>query len=398
VKNAIAAAQNLTAKQARRAQNRARHTGKKIVEAFKDACHAVGYAQEAVSNRVVNAYKDVYRTARRPVRDLRHRRAELREQWGWNQHEWAVERELATITAGEEPIIVGPWLAEVGYEILYWIPFLRWVRLAYRVDPSRIVAVSRGGVAAWYDGIAGSYAEIWDHVDPAEFARRNAERAELKQLGSSELERDLVRRVAAAHGVDGARLLHPSLMFRLFRLFWSGHRASGFLDSHTRFSLQRPPGLLDRSRLPPAYAAVKFYAARSTPDTPEVRTQVRRLVDQLAERMPVVLLDTGLAVDDHADHAIATSARIISARELLEPRTNLAVQSDIIAHAQTYMGTCGSLTWQGPMLGVDTAAVFADPEFLHAHLAVALRAFHGLPGAGDFCPLDLRALRPLLPA
>ena len=37
-------------------------------------------------------------------------------------------------------------------------------------------------------------------------------------------------------------------------------------------------------------------------------------------------------------------------------------------------------------------AVLADPEFLHAHLAVALRACHRLPGAGAFCPLDLRAL------
>ncbi len=91
----VLAARNLTLKQARRAQNRARYTWKVAVEAVKDAMHAVGRVQEAVSNRTVNAGKDVYRAVRRPLRARRHRLAELREQDGWNQTEWQVERELA---------------------------------------------------------------------------------------------------------------------------------------------------------------------------------------------------------------------------------------------------------------------------------------------------------------
>jgi hypothetical protein len=395
--NALLAARNITLKQARRAQNRARHTWKLLVEAVKDSWHAAGRVQEAASNGAVNTYKGVYRAARRPVHLLRDRRTELLDQWSWNRTEWRVEREIGEVLGGDGPIIVGPWLAEVGYEILYWIPFLRWVSAAYRLDPSRVTVVSRGGVGAWYEGIAGSYAEMWDHIEPAQFARRNAERLELKQLATSPLEQDIVASVARAHALEAPRVLHPSLMFRLFKLFWSGHRASGFLDAHTRFRLHRAPGVVDRARLPAEYAAVKFYAARSTPDTPEVRRQLRRLLDELSEQMPVVLLDTGLALDDHADYTFAGSSRLMSARDLLEPRTNLAAQTDIIAHAKAYVGTCGSLTWLAPMLGVHTSAVLADPEFLHAHLAVALRAFHRLEGAAPFCPLDLRALRPMRP-
>lgn len=390
--NALVAARNLTLKQARRAQNRARYTWKVMFEGIKDAMHAVGRVEEAASNATINAGKTVYRAARRPVRELRHRRAELREQWGWNRVEWQVEREIGEALAGDNPIIVGPWLAEVGYEVLYWIPFLRWVRLAYQLDPARVTVVSRGGVASWYEGIADRYAEIWDHVSPAEFARRNADRAENKQLSSSSLERDIITEVERTYGIPGARVLHPSLMFRLFKLFWSGHRASGFLDAHTRFELSRAPGLVDRARLPEHYVAVKFYAARSMPDTPDVRRRLRAMLDQIAERTPVVLLDTGLALDDHADYEFPASERFISARDLMEPRTNLAAQTDMIAHADAYVGTCGSLTWLAPMLGVHTSAVLADPEFLHAHLAVALRACARLDGAGAFCPLDLRAL------
>jgi len=389
------AAANLTARQARRAQNRARYTWKVVTEALKDAMHAVGRAKEAVSNRTINAGKDVYRAVRRPLRERRHRQAELSEQDGWNRVEWQVERELAALLDGDGPIIVGPWLAEVGYEVLYWIPFLRWVAAAYQLDPARVTVLTRGGAGAWYGDVASRSVEIWDLIAPEEFARRNAERGDLKQLTHSPLEADLVAAAVKAHGLAGARVLHPSLMFRLFKLFWSGHRASGFLDSHTRFRLHTPPGVIARGSLPESYVAVKFYAARSMPDTPAIRQTLQRMVRELAEQRPVVLLDTGLAIDDHADYAFAGDSRIISAREWLTPRTNLAAQTDIIAHASAYVGTCGSLTWLAPLLGVPTSAVLADPEFLHAHLSVALRACHRLPGAARFSPVDLRGLDPL---
>ena len=55
----------------------------------------------------------------------------------------------------------GPWLSEVGYEALYWVPFVRWfAELRHRSE--RIVALSRGGVAAWYGGIASRYVEQFD--------------------------------------------------------------------------------------------------------------------------------------------------------------------------------------------------------------------------------------------
>ncbi|MGE0391960.1 MAG: hypothetical protein AB7I25_01690 [Vicinamibacterales bacterium] len=386
---------NLLLKQARRAQNRARHSRKVIISGVKDAKHAVGRLRESVSNRTVNAWKGVYRAVRKPLRARRDRQTKLREQAGWNRTEWQIERELAELLDGEHPVIVGPWLAEVGFEALYWIPFLRWVSAAYQLDSKRVTVLTRGGAGLWYSDVASRSIELWDLITPEEFARRNAERGELKQMSGSSLESDLIAAAAREGGLTGARVLHPSLMFRLFRLFWSGHRASGFLDSHTRFALHAPPGVLPRSSLPASYVAVKFYAARSMPDTPEVRRTLHRMVRELAGQTTVVLLDTGLAIDDHADYVFGGDPRIVSAREWLTPRTNLAAQTDIIAHASAYVGTCGSLTWLAPFLGVPTSAVLADPAFLHAHLSVALRACHRLPGAARFSPVDLRGLDPL---
>ena len=75
----------------------------------------------------------------------------------------------------------------------------------------------------------------------------------------------------------------------------------------------------------------------------------------------------------------------------MTPANNLGVQTQIIAGARAFVGTCGSLAWLAPMLGVNTSAVYVDPKWLHAHLGVMLRACHRI-GAGHFAALDLRAL------
>jgi hypothetical protein len=330
------------------------------------------------------------RAVKRPIRDALRHRAELREQRCWSREAWSVEREIEDCVRGAHTVAVGPWLSEVGYETLYWVPFLRWVKAAFRLDPSRVVAVSRGGVGSWYAGIAERYVEVWDEIDPQEFAKRSAERGATKQFETSALDRDIIRAVERRIG-GPVSVLHPSLMYRLFALFWSGQRALSFLDAHTRFEPVTPPQIIERGRLPREYVAVKFYAARSLPDTPDIRRTLAWFVESLAERTSVVLLDTGLVLDEHADYSFDASTRIVSAKPWMTPANNLGVQTQIIAGAKAFIGTCGSVAWLAPMLGVPTSALYVDPKWLHAHLGVMLRACHRA-NAARFSPVDLRAL------
>jgi len=85
---------------------------------------------------------------------------------------------------------------------------------------------------------------------------------------------------------------------------------------------------------------------------------------------------------------------VLSAKPWMTPRDNLGVQTQIVAGAKAFVGTCGSLAWLAPRLGVDTSALFVDPKWLHAHLPVAMRASHKLD-AGRFLAADLRAFDPL---
>ena len=308
--------------------------------------------------------------------------------------EWRAEREIGRAVSGRDPIIVGPWLSEVGYEVLYWIPFVRWVQSQYDIPRDRLVVVTRGGAAAWYSDITANAVELFDLMSPDEYAAGNAQRSvedrgTLKQFGISTMDQRIVAEVQRRIGASTTQVLHPSFLYRLFHQFWLGHRPPSFLERRTRYRPVAPPNV-PVPQLPAGFVAVKFYTAASLPPTAVVRRALQSIVLGLAERMPVVMLDTGLTLDDHEDYSFAAASRIHSVRESLRPRDNLAVQTAIISRASSFVGTCGALAWLAPMLGIDTTAVFADARFLHGHLDVARRVYSTF--GGRFSPLDVSAV------
>lgn len=374
-------------------------TAKRAV--FAESKRGWKVARERLRNAVtatVNLTAKQWRRAKHvgPYLDHRARKLEdARTRLNTYRAEWAVEREVARLATGSHPLIVGPWLSEVGYEALYWVPFVRWVQATYHVDPDRLMIVTRGGAAAWYRDITPRSVELFDLLTPEAFARQNASRSAegggtLKQWSVSRMDEEIIDQVRRRTGMPDARVLHPSLMYRLFQQFMLGHRPPSFLLRRTRYRRLEVPDV-PLPALPAGYVAVKFYTAASLPPTPAVRRAVQSLVLALAAQHPVVMLDTGLALDDHEDYTFEKAARIHSVRDALRPETNLAVQTAIIGRAGAFVGTCGSLAWLAPMLGVDTTAVLADARFLHGHLQVARQVFQTL-GGGRFSPLDIAAL------
>ena len=308
--------------------------------------------------------------------------------------EWRVERDLARVVAGSDPIIVGPWLSEVGYEVLYWVPFVRWVQSQYDISPDRLVVVTRGGAASWYSDITSNAVELFDLMSPDEYAAGNAQRSvedrgTLKQFGVSSMDQRIVADVQRRIGASRTRVLHPSFLYQLFHQFWLGHRPPSFLEKRTRYRRMTAPDVAVPP-LPSEFVAVKLYTAASLPPTDAVRRALQSIVLGLAERKPVVMLDTGLTLDDHEDYSFGVASRVHSVRDALRPRDNLAVQTAIISRASSFVGTCGALAWLAPMLGIDTTAVLADARFLHGHLQVARRVYQLMNG-GRFSPLDISA-------
>lgn len=309
--------------------------------------------------------------------------------------ELSVRRELRLAARGRGPIIVGPWLSEVGYEVLYWVPFLRWYCDRYAIDPARLVVVSRGGVASWYRDVATHYVELFDLLDVATFAARNAERqrqrqGEQKQHGMADFDREILARVREQIGDARATVCHPSVMFRLLRQFWLGNDSLQNVQEHTKYArvdLGEVPGM---PVLPERFVAVKFYSGKAIPGTERNRQLLRALVERVAAESAVVSLDTGLAVDEHQDLIFDGIPGVTHLANHLTPQRNLGVQAAVIQRASAFVGTCGGLAWLAPLLGTKTMAVYADDELLAPHLYAARQAYHAI-GAASFTTLDVRA-------
>ena len=303
-----------------------------------------------------------------------------------------LERDLAAIVSDGGTIVAGPWLGEVGFELLYWVPFLRWFTRRFNVTPERLIVVSRGGTGAWYRPFAGAYREIFDTVSPEEFRRLHDERiaanGEQKQTQVLTLERLLLRRLVS--DVEDRVMLHPSSMYRLFNPFWWGHVGPEWV--HARADYARLPADLDQAARPSRpYTAVKFYFNECFPPTDENKAFARRVVEQAAATGPVVSLVTGLHLDDHhGDEPRIAGVEGLPAE--LPPQRNLAVQAALVAGAKSFVGTYGGFSYLAPFLGVPATGYYSNESgFSKGHLVMARSAFATLGGGATF---DVRAVTP----
>ena len=89
--------------------------------------------------------------------------------WLARRRSEALQNDLAAMVASRAPIVAGPWLGEVGFELLYWVPFLRWCADRLDVDPDRFIVMSRGGTASWYRPFAARYVDVFDQVNADTF-------------------------------------------------------------------------------------------------------------------------------------------------------------------------------------------------------------------------------------
>ena len=181
-------------------------------------------------------------------------------------------------------------------------------------------------------------------------------------------------------------------MYQMFRAFWYGDRSLDFLLRHTDFRRAQVTEAAAIPTLPAEYAAVKFYTGPALPDTEANRAVLFDLVQRVAARMPVVMLDTAWNVDEHRDYAFEGIRGVTTLRPSLDPKTNLGLQTRVIAGARRFIGTCGGLAWLATLLGVDTLAVYEDDRYLTAHLYAAKYAYRR-SGAARFSTLNLKALR-----
>lgn len=311
----------------------------------------------------------------------------------WDEELRVVERRvnhrLTRLKRSSQPVVVGPWTGEVGFELLYWIPFVTWALRHAGVPPERIYVVSRGGPRSWYAHLGGHYLDIFSHVTPARF--RDATEAVKKQRTLGAFDREMVKHAVASFGLKRPFLLHPGLMYKLFNPFWKQQVTVRRVENYTSYQTIAKPVIPELAgRLPDDYVAVRFYFSDSFPDTAENRAFVESTVRALTAERHVVMLNAGLKVDDHSDYSPERASRIHTFDDLMDPPRNLDVQTALIANAKAFIGTYGGYSYLAPLLGVPSIAFYAVRDgFFQHHLELADRVFRQL-NAGSLVPLDVR--------
>jgi hypothetical protein len=311
----------------------------------------------------------------------------------------AIPRTLQKLARSDRKIIVGPWLSEVGFELLYWIPFLNWVKTYRPFDPDRLVVVSRGGVAPWYKNIANNYIDLFDFYTPEQFRAKNEQRLQAtkhKQMVMTEFDREILKLVYQHLGSKQVDTLHPMYMYRLFYPFWKSQMSLSLVEQFASFERLPPIDASDiAAKLPDDYIAMRFYFNESFPDCEENRIFITNLLRTLTETRNVVLLNPDLHIDDHWDLSPTRNSRVFTVDHLMTPRNNLEVQTKVISRARAFVGTYGGLSYLAPMYGVTSLAFYSNREkFSVQHLELARRVF-GKFKRGCYVVLDTSDLEVL---
>ena len=306
----------------------------------------------------------------------------------------AVRAYLRRLALDNKPIVIGPWRSELGFEVLYWLPFLTWAFKRYGIAPERCIALSRGGMGKLYPAAHAVDLYRLRTVDEVRLENQvdYESRGLLKQTTITPW--DLAIAAEAVAQVRGSRqrfhLLHPAWMYWLFEPAWNEQVSLQFVARHTEFAPLPVPTLPEAMKLPKAFVCVRFYERHTFPLHDQVQGITRELVQGLAAQFPIVLLNQPTCFDDHADLPLAGPN--IYTLPHMDPCENLLLQAAVLARCQAFVGTYGgvaqwALRYRKPSLSLYTQ--FTGTAHCHRNLSQMLAAATNTP----FEVADMRAIK-----
>jgi glycosyltransferase involved in cell wall biosynthesis len=272
-----------------------------------------------------------------------------------------LQRLVEQLKRTPDPVVFGPFLAGPEFELLYWIPFLRWLQIAAALDPARCVVVCRPGAAAWYEGI-GAVRQPAAPDAPA----------------------------GAGNGRGKSVVVHPDEMQQLFRHVWQDTAPRDLLARHVVHRRLSAPSLPSSLRLPADYTAVRFAFDASFPDTPENRGTAQAMIEALAVRRPVVLLGPELNVDDLHSYDPGPMPNLLRADRMSDD--SLAAVTAIVANASAFAGSFGACSCLAATYGVPGVSVYGSrPDVTTAMIEELRRMAAALDGSAVVIRADALA-------
>lgn len=283
---------------------------------------------------------------------------------------------VADLKADTKPILLGPFRSELGFEVSYWLPFLRWLSTQVPGFDQRASIITRGGLAPLYAPVAHQGIDLYALRSVTEVRRENLsdhlDTKLQKQMRVTAWDEDVLADAADQLGIGALyHTVHPAWMYWGLEPFWNEDAGLRYLLQCADYTPLAKPAV-PPAQLPPRYVAVKFYGRATFPyPHPDVAEFVTRTVGQLAKQCPVVLLTSSGEHDDHSD-IVCSGPNIHRLPPDLAPETNLWVQASVLAYATAFIGTYGGMAQLALRMGVPSVSFWYEWQgTAHAHLGLS---------------------------
>lgn len=304
----------------------------------------------------------------------------------WRDIREARQQAQPLVSTGTSPLIIGPWLGEVGPELQYWIPWLQHLKAQGVFGQRRLIAVSRGGTAAWYRQLTSEYGEVFTLVDKATYQAIRQERKTEKQFAWTPGERTCMQQIAQHFGVKQYETLHPSAMWARILPYFQERKPLAWFLSQLDFQPIIPAADLAQDylrdiSLPEQYIVARFYVSELFPATALTKQFVHDLFAQITPQLPIVAMVSTQQLDDHAIFKMPEMARVQLVPIDQQLESNLGVQTAIIQRSSGFVGTYGGVTVLPglvgkPCLGFIGAETLGTQATLHfRHEAVTAKLY-----------------------
>jgi hypothetical protein len=277
---------------------------------------------------------------------------------------------IRDIASGYDNIVIGPWFSELGFELLYWVPFLNHVMTGDIWKEKNVITVSRGGVEELYRFIPNRHINLLEFYTQVEWSKATSrvwgKLGGLKQSQFVSEEIELLRMIRNHTDVckTGRTLvLHPSIMFSLFRPFWRNKDWNASLVEKYLDFPELSPGKTEN------YCAVKIYSRPSLLLDNETSSAIRSLLD--AEALPLRIIVSDSYEDDHEVMMLKSTqrAQVIHIEDYV---SNLHEQFVVIKESRACYTTYGGLSYFGLYQGKPSFGLYSDSsKFDQQHLKVA---------------------------
>lgn len=284
--------------------------------------------------------------------------------------ERSVRRGLTTLKKDRQTTIVaGPWLYGRSHELLYWIPFLRWATQAYHLEPSRLVAVSSGGVQSWYQRFADRYVDLLDVIPDSDDEGGPSERSLFgpSAYPTGESWEQIVAQRLRDESNDHVTFLTPELAQHTFGRVQAGLAPMRHYERFTDVRRLRPlPNPALELLLPESFVAVQFEFAPWFPDTRNNREAMTRVLDQLRGQLPLVLLNPHAADESVRSVVRESSSAGAFLLEDADPAHAVGADAFVLSQSRGFMGSYGSACQIAVAHGVPCVGVYSAGLELNA--------------------------------